>query len=163
MFSTVFNREKLLNADIFSLQSFIDVSIYLRALLSGDAFILQDIVGIYRIHSENLTTRQTPELVIAGLHEKRKVYNIITENEIFMESDKWWFNIVKISLGYYILFTNPNVQEFNSVKEIFIKESRNNRKIRCLLIFLTILLYCEKIPGIHRLLVSKPVLRVIRR
>lgn len=163
VFSTVFEREALLNADILSLNFFIDACIYMRSLLSGSAFVLSDIIGVYRIHSSNLSIRQTVDFTISGLQEKRRIYTIIKNNELFVESDEWWYNIVKNSFGYYVLFTNPNIQEFNEVKNWCMAVSKYNKKIHSLLTMLTLLLYCEKIPGVHRLLTSNKIMKIIRK
>lgn len=164
VFCTVFERQALLDADILSLDWFIDSIIYMRALVSGSAYILPDVIGVYRVHTANLSARQTPEFTIAGLHEKRRIYDLIVKLQLFNSSKEWWFNIVKYNVGYYILFTNPKISDFNIVKKWCVETSKESRfKIRALLWIVKVILYCEKIPGVHKLVTANRSVVGIRK
>ena len=126
IFSTVFDKSCLLRSDVLNLDWFIDSIIYMRALLYGDAYVLEDVIGVYRIHDGNLSKRLSSQFIISGLFEKREIYNVISHEKLF-DSNKWWLSIVKISLGYYVSSTTPRVRDFNRVAQwCFNKSIRNS-------------------------------------
>src|SRR5690606_38414804 len=53
--TTLFKRESLLNMGILEMKMVNDSSLYLRSLLEGDGGFINEIVGVYRIHGDNIT------------------------------------------------------------------------------------------------------------
>lgn len=146
VFPTVFSRDALLKSGLLTIDWFIDTIIYMRALLVGGAVIIPDVIGIYRIHSANLTRRQTVEFTVSGLSEKKKIRDLIVKNNLFSNSDTWWFNLLSYNMGYYVLFTNPALSEYQIVKSWCIENSAEAAtRVRMLLFILTLVLQVRRI------------------
>lgn len=101
-FTTVFRKSKLEEANFEKLEMVNDSSIYLRALLSGNAFVMQEVSGAYRVHSSNITFNLNVDFVIDNLIEKRKVYNEIIERKLLENPDEWLKMQVSLTLKYFI-------------------------------------------------------------
>lgn len=69
-FSSVFRREMLDKADFAEMKMMNDTSIYMRALLYGNAYILSDNIGVYCLHFGNLSNHLTCDFILANLEEK---------------------------------------------------------------------------------------------
>ena len=78
-FTSVFNRESLDKADFTNMVMMNDSAIYLRALLYGDAFVLADSVGVYRIHDSNITNNMKVDFIIDNLREKMNIFERSTQ------------------------------------------------------------------------------------
>ena len=74
-FSTVFRKEVLEKAGFSEMKMMNDASIYMRALLYGDAYILEDEVGVYSLHEGNLSKHLTGDFILANLKEKGWVFD----------------------------------------------------------------------------------------
>lgn len=120
-FTTVFSRECLKKGDFDKMEMVNDASIYLRALLAGNAIILEDVIGIYRVHSKNITFSIDAQFLIDNLEEKRQIYKIIKEKNLFDNSPKWWFEQIKKTSEYYIKNVKPNLSEYLKLKDWCVK------------------------------------------
>lgn len=120
-FTTVFSRECLKKGDFDKMEMVNDASIYLRALLAGNAIILEDVIGIYRVHSKNITFSIDAQFLIDNLEEKRQIYKIIKEKNLFDNSPKWWFEQIKKTSEYYIKNVKPNLPEYLKLKDWCVK------------------------------------------
>ena len=148
VFCTIFNKSSLLCADLLDVDWFIDSIIYMRAFLSGDAYIMEDVVGVYRIHDGNLSKRLSPEFIMSGLIEKREVYNIISQKKLFKYVNLWWLSVIKISCGYYVKSTTPRIRDFNRVARWCINTSPEIRlRVLSYICVLKIYLYYRKLLG----------------
>lgn len=74
-FSTVFRKEVLEKAGFSEMQMMNDASIYMRALLYGDAYILPDRIGVYCLHEGNLSKHLTGDFILKNLKEKVWVFD----------------------------------------------------------------------------------------
>lgn len=54
-----------------------DAPIYMRALMAGDIYIMKDVIGVYREHSQNISKSLPTDFLIANIEEKRKIYKIL--------------------------------------------------------------------------------------
>ena len=104
-FPAVFRREALERSDLEQSQQVDDRVIYLRSLLSGDAWILRDTVGVYRIHSSNFSSTVSAEFTITLHRENRMIYDEICRRRLLEAPKDWWYTQAWIALRFYIL--NP--------------------------------------------------------
>lgn len=99
-FPTVFRKQSLENAGFINQIETSDVSLYMLACLSGNAYFLHDFVGVYRIHSRSLTTKKSSSDWINNvLRQKEYIFEQI-KNEIDNPS-KWWLRHVDLSYRFY--------------------------------------------------------------
>lgn len=101
-FTTVFSKDALEKAKFDQMEMVNDSSIYLRALLAGDAYILDEISGIYRVHSKNITFSLKTDFIIENLIEKKKVYDEIKQRELIENPDIWLKNQILLTAKYYV-------------------------------------------------------------
>lgn len=113
-FTSVFRRSTLEQAGVSSMKMVNDASIYMRALLYGDIYVLDDIIGVYRQHNSNITNNISSSFIIDNLEEKK---------HIFMESKRLKLNLpmdwlkLQYQLTIYYYFTNNNYL-FNDIFRI---------------------------------------------
>lgn len=72
-FSSVFRKDALNKAHFETMKMMNDAPIYMRALLFGDIYALDDVVGVYRIHNSNITRSLSSRFILDNLKEKRFV------------------------------------------------------------------------------------------
>ena len=60
--------------------------------MGGKTFINKKIIGIRRIHSENITFALQSDFIIKNLEEKRKIYEYLTEHKLITNADEWYAN-----------------------------------------------------------------------
>lgn len=111
-FTTVFSKKKLEEAEFDNLEMVNDSSIYLRALLSGDAYILEDVIGTYRIHSKNISFSINLKFLIENLEAKKDIYEIIKKKNMFLEYEKWWKEQVLLTTTFYVKNSNVIFDDF---------------------------------------------------
>lgn len=125
-FTAVFKKSLLINTDIDEMKIFNDSTIYLRALLGGDCFLLNNIVGIYRIHGNNITFSCNSDFIIENLNEKLSIG--IRAKKNFDYNDKelniWMYEQLYITIFYY--FGNSRVGINDYIK--ILKWVKNNSK-----------------------------------
>lgn len=112
--TTLFKRNSLIEMGILNMKMVNDASIYLRSLLVGNAGYIDLIVGVYRIHGNNITFHLTKEFLIENLHEKMIVRNIAVEQYNFeMEKMDEWFNYNAYkTIAYYLNNSAKNANDF---------------------------------------------------
>jgi len=126
-FTTIFNKEMLEKSNIKNLIMMNDSAIYLRALLSGDAIILEDIIGVYRIHNNNITFNLKLDFLIQNLEEKKYIYDEMKNDKIIENIEKWWMDQLIVTCKYYILGSKPNDLEYNKLL-LWCKNNTENQK-----------------------------------
>lgn len=60
------------------------------------------IIGIYRIHSENITFALQSDFIIKNLEEKREIYEYLTEHKLITNADEWYAKQIAITVNYYL-------------------------------------------------------------
>lgn len=114
-FTTIFRKSALENANLNTVDMVNDSTIYLRALLAGDAYILDEISGVYRIHSKNITFSLKVDFLIENLAEKRKIYDEIKERLLLNNADEWLKKQILLTTKYYVENNNCEESEFNKL------------------------------------------------
>lgn len=122
-FTSVFKAEALKKADISNMKMVNDYAIYLRALLYGDVYVIEDAIGVYRVHSNNISSRIEKSFLLDNLAErvwvKERLLNKMDKKNI----EKWWKNQMIILLKYFLLGTNPSLKDGWEVGSFMIRNS----------------------------------------
>lgn len=72
--SAVFRKEAICESNICDMIEMSDSSIYMQCLLRGDAYIIDDIVAVYRVHEKSLTSNASLPFIMNVLHQKELFY-----------------------------------------------------------------------------------------
>lgn len=132
-FTAVFNKNKLVESGLNKVEMVNDSSIYLRALLSGDAFLLDNIVGVYRLHGNNITFSCTSDFIIKNLQEKFNIGLIAQKNFNYKKEiiEEWFLSQVYITITYYFYNSPTKINDFTRIlKFIKGKSIKNYNRIR---------------------------------
>ena len=125
-FTTVFNKKLLDKANFKKMIMMNDTPIYLRALMYGRVYILKDIVGVYRVHDNNISKNIDLNFIIKNLEEKLWVYEKVGNN--IQNPKKWIIEQLMITIRYYIYGSNPSIK--NLIKIIEWNNQQNKGPIR---------------------------------
>lgn len=129
-FSAIFRKDILDKNDLKNMNMVNDASIYLRSLISnGKVYVYEEPVGIYRIHSKNISFNISADFLIANLEEKKYIYNKIIENKIIDKPDFWFEKQIQLTVNYFISGSNPSRLEKNKVIKWIKNNLKNNKKI----------------------------------
>ena len=91
-FSTIFRHQALSDAEFSTVKMVNDASIYLRALISGNAYILPYIIGVYRVHDSNISYSLSGHFIVQNLAEKRNVGMLAIQRKIIDNFRMWFYN-----------------------------------------------------------------------
>ena len=109
-FPTVFRKKSLDNQRFLDQIEMSDLSIYFLALLDGDAFILDDYVGVYRVHSRSLTTKKSSSAwILDVLRQKKCIFDKI-KNKI-KEPEVWWCRHYFVTYHFYANTSNDRIEK----------------------------------------------------
>jgi Glycosyltransferases involved in cell wall biogenesis len=140
-FTTVFNKIILEKAKLSDMKMVNDSSIYMRALTACKfSYIMSDIIGIYRIHSTNITFTLSAEFLIENLEEKKNIYDLIIKKELFKEVDLWLFLQAKLTIFYFISGVKP---KFNELIKLLKWTKHNLKKYKYRMIILSLLKFLK--------------------
>lgn len=115
-FCCVFRKNILDKAEINDMKMINDSSIYLKALTQdGIVFNYPRIIGIYRIHSSNITFNITSDFIIDNLNEKKNIYDFIKNKYGFLKANKWYEKQMLLTIKYYIFNSCPSEKDVNKV------------------------------------------------
>lgn len=114
-FTTIFKKDKLKEAKFDEVNMVNDSTIYLRALLSGNAYILDEISGIYRIHSKNISFNLNIDFIIENLIEKKKIYEIIKQQQLLKNPEKWIIEQTLLTVKYVIEYSHKKEDELKKL------------------------------------------------
>ena len=115
-FPAVFRRAALERGGLRDTVQTDDRVIYLRALLAGDAFILPESAGVYRVHGSNLSSSVSAEFTVTLHRENRAVYDEIRRRGLLGAPEDWWYDQAWIALRFYI--QNPH-SDLRGLRTIF--------------------------------------------
>lgn len=101
-FTSIFRKSSLEAARFKEVSMVNDSSIYLRALLSGNAYIMNCISGVYRVHSKNISFNLDVNFIIENLEEKRKISEEIKSRNLLKEPEKWLEKQVLLTTEYFV-------------------------------------------------------------
>lgn len=126
-FCCIFRKNILDKTRVNEMKMINDASIYLKALTqSGVVFNYSKIVGIYRIHSSNITFNIKSDFIIDNLNEKYNIYNFMKKKYGFFKANKWYKKQMLLTIKYYIFGSLPSKKEVNKII-IWLKKN----KVRC--------------------------------
>lgn len=106
-FTSVFNKKILDNLDFENMKMMNDSSIYLRSLLVLDAYIMNDIIGVYVIHESNISKGLNTDFIIMNLEEKSWVFNEALKRNLSIEKS-WLSKQIVSTIGYFIRGSKPS-------------------------------------------------------
>ena len=115
--TAIFRREALMSMDILNMSMVNDASIYLRALLIGDAGFIDTLAGVYRIHGNNITFNLSQSFLIENLEEKRNIRNMAIERYGYSkpEMNEWFNHNVYDTISYYLMNSAKSHTDFKSM------------------------------------------------
>ncbi|MHA6533137.1 glycosyltransferase family 2 protein [Paenibacillus sp. BAC0078] len=115
--TAIFRRDALMKMDILNMNMVNDASIYLRALLIGDAGFIDTIAGVYRIHGNNITFHLSQSFLIENLEEKRLIRNMAIERYGYnkTEMNEWFNHNVYDTISYYLMNSAKSHTDFKSM------------------------------------------------
>ncbi len=113
-FTAVFKREILDKVNMGKMQLLNDSTIYLRSILGGNPFFLDNIVGVYRIHGNNITFNCSLEFILDNLNEKIDIHTISKKllNISDKDGDKWIIDQIDKTIFYYLRNSNPKIKDY---------------------------------------------------
>ena len=114
-FTTIFRKSTLDKANFSDVEMVNDSSIYLRALLAGDAYILDEKSGVYRVHSKNITFSLKIGFIIDNLIEKRKVYDEIIKRKLLPNPSEWLKKQVLLTTVYFVQNNDVDNEDFEKL------------------------------------------------
>ncbi len=97
--STLFRKQAILDRDIDKMHEISDVCLYLNALLTGDAFIINEPVAVYRFHEKNLTYSLPFWFMFNVLKEKERIYQ--NAKKQLSDPKVFWCNHFRITYLFY--------------------------------------------------------------
>lgn len=114
-FPCVFRKSVLEKADFSKMEMMNDTSIYLRALMNGDAFIMPDFIGTYLVHDSNISKSLNVDFIIQNLEEKHHVYVQSLERGMPGINKDWLARQCWITIKYHLLLSKPDKQSVSEV------------------------------------------------
>lgn len=106
-FTSVFTITSLKQAGLENMKMVNDYAIYLRALLFGNAYIISDCIGCYRIHDNNISFNIEKKFLMENLAERVWVKPKLIEKKGSKLVNTWWKNQMKILVRYFLFKSNP--------------------------------------------------------
>lgn len=97
----IFRRSSLISADIDHMDMVNDCPLYLRALLAGDIYIMKEPVGVYRIHSRNISKNISADFIIENMEEKNYVYQKLKCYNPSFGLSHWWYRMLRLTFDYF--------------------------------------------------------------
>ncbi|PPL00254.1 glycosyltransferase family 2 protein [Parapedobacter indicus] len=99
-FPTVFRRSALVDSQIGSMKMVNDAAIYMRSLLYGDVYLMNESIGVYRVHDSNITKSLSSDFIIENMEEKKYINNQAVRLGILTEPD-WLKKQWMLTVNYY--------------------------------------------------------------
>ena len=115
-FSTIFKKSILEKSKFQSMMMVNDSSIYMRALLvKSKIYVIEEIIGIYRIHSNNMSFHIEADFLIENLKEKKYIYEQIVNNKLLDNPQKWFLSEILLTVKYYLDGENNKKEDINKI------------------------------------------------
>lgn len=113
-FTTVFNKNVLKKVNFNEIKMVNDTIIYLRALLGGNPAFIKNIVGVYRVHNNNISKGCSSDFIIQNLDEKYKVYSLFNNIDKFKNeiTGEWLNEQVFLTVDYYLSESPNNFKDY---------------------------------------------------
>ena len=94
--STIFRRKAFDETDAVNMIEMSDSSMYMQSLLWGDALVLDDVVAVYRIKKNSLTTTLSFLFIMNVMRQKEQIYK--RSRTLLNNPRDFWYN--QFSLTY---------------------------------------------------------------
>lgn len=116
-FTAMFKRSVLEEVGLENMNMVNDSSIYLRALMSKGPILLPDIVGVYRVHGNNITYSCTWDFILKNIEEKLNVKKLSGIKFDYSEDiiSEWFHRQLDTTLYYYL---GNSVVTFKEYREV---------------------------------------------
>lgn len=151
-FTTIFRKQTLIKADLKNMKMVNDYAIYMRVLLFGEIFILEDYIGVYRLHGENISYKISADFLIENLNERFWVRERLEKKINDFQLKKWWNWQMILLLRYYLFGSNPTYKNLFKVSCWILKNSQFSFilwiKILKLILINKLVLNLKKLKGI---------------
>lgn len=109
--STIFSRKAFDDTDAMNMLEMSDSSMYMQVLFWGNAFIMKDVVAVYRIKAGSLTSTLSLHFMQNVLRQKELFYK--KSIGVLTSPKNFWYNQYAISYNFF-----PNLTRSNSWKLI---------------------------------------------
>lgn len=109
--STIFSRKAFDDTDAMNMLEMSDSSMYMQVLFWGNAFIMKDVVAVYRIKAGSLTSTLSLHFMQNVLRQKELFYK--KSIGVLTSPKNFWYNQYVISYNFF-----PNLTRSNSWKLI---------------------------------------------
>ncbi|RDC54266.1 glycosyltransferase family 2 protein [Pedobacter chinensis] len=113
-FPTLFKRKSLELAGVKEMEMVNDVSIYMRMLLYGGAYILDDFIGVYRVHDNNITKSLTSDFIIENLDEKKYIFGKGKDQNVISDKN-WMTKQFFLTISYFFSYSKTNISDLRKI------------------------------------------------
>lgn len=128
-FTSVFRRSSLLSVGAAEMSMLNDMPLYMRVLTAdGTVFVMDDTIGVYRIHNTNISKSMTWDFICANLEEKYIVKQLIEQQSLFSDVGDWWLKQIEITVSYFIYGSHPSLVEWQKAKKWCLTHSLNENE-----------------------------------
>lgn len=111
-FALALNMNKIKDVEFQNLKCFNDTSLYLYALLAkGNVEVINRFVGIYRVHSNNMSGKVSADFILDNLESKKDIYEYVKKANLIERPEHWLLEQAIITMKYYF------ISEINEKKE----------------------------------------------
>lgn len=109
-FTSVFRKESLIKAGLSNIAMVNDAAIYMRAALRGNVYLSDDVIGLYRIHQNNISCNLSSKFIIDNIEEAKAIYEQSKMMSIPLDMD-WLKREFIIKSDYYFSNNKYNIAD----------------------------------------------------
>lgn len=149
-FTTIFRKKSLDEAGLLEMNMVNDMAIYMRSMIEGNVYFMDDTIGVYRQHPANISKRIGGKFIIENLQEKLAVYKRILDNKWFDSADQWWLEQLKTTVSYYVYGSHPAMADYRKVRKWCMENSSDKVSVEALFRQYTEFLIDDKICAFKR-------------
>lgn len=149
-FTTIFRKKSLDEAGLLEMNMVNDMAIYMRSMIEGNVYFMDDTIGVYRQHPANISKRIGGKFIIENLQEKLAVYKRILDNKWFDSADQWWLEQLKTTVSYYVYGSHPAMADYRKVRKWCMENSSDKASVEALFRQYTEFLIDDKICAFKR-------------
>lgn len=149
-FSTIFSYKHLVDCGVLNMEMVNHMPMIMRCLQLGEVFFLKEVVGIYRMHSSNISSCISSSFLIDNLKEKLEIYSMIKDKQLFLYYDQWWLEQVKTTVSYYVYGSHPAMADYRKVRKWCMENSSDKASVEALFRQYTEFLVDDKICAFKR-------------
>lgn len=125
-FTSIFSTRILRESRIEESKMVNDIAIYMRALLYGNAYIVEDKIGIYRVHGENISFNLSAQFILGNLEERVWAKNVLLDQVSKKIVEIWWQQQMIIIYKYYLVGSRPKLEDAFLIMKYILGNSKFN-------------------------------------